>query len=62
LHRLRYIESRSDRDMSEYRTRTGLTANGRFKQSYPGVVAVAVMVAAAVHFVLFDLFAGASLP
>jgi hypothetical protein len=48
--------------MSEYKTRTGLTANGRFKQSYPGVMAIAVMVAAAVHFVLFDLFAGASLP
>ena len=47
--------------MSEHKTNTALTANGRFKQSYPGVVAVAVVVAAAVHFVLFDLFAGASL-
>jgi len=48
--------------MSEYQMTTDRTANGRFKRGYPGVLAIAVTAAVAFHFVLFDLFAGASLP
>lgn len=48
--------------MSKYTTTADNTANGRFKRGYSGVVAIAVTAAAALHFVLFDLLAGASLP
>ena len=44
--------------MSKLEITQDRTANGRFKRGYSAIFAAAVTVAAALHFVLFDLFPG----
>ena len=48
--------------MSKFEITRDQTANGRFKRGYSAIFAVAVTMAAALHFMLFGLFPGVPLP